>query len=133
MFFNANWYTENRLKDYLNMTSEYFANLTDIATPARHEFGHVYHYHFVKKLAMNYKMSYDDAERYMNDLVLEEISNKKKLSGISNYVEYNLSYYAQQSGYNANQINDIVAEAFTVRDTNPFAIDVLNLVEEIAR
>ena len=89
---------------------------------------HKYYYDSIKSLAISKGIEYNKAK----DIVDSKLSDFIRKSNVENnplFIMKNLSGYAQE-GYSRNKITEIIAESFSVRDTNEFANDLIKTLEE---
>lgn len=118
--------TEEKILEYVTRFKGSFANNT-VYAPILHELGHKYYYDLIKRVVKTHKISYNKAKAMVDDIVAdwseEFISKGTTLDSI-------LSEYAD-TGYLNKSFTEIVAEAYSVSDTNKSAKNLLVRLERL--
>lgn len=124
IFINEKYNTREKISSYITYREGYYANTT-VYAPLRHELGHKYYYDLIEKYAKRKCISYNEAEQRVND----QISNYvHKYNDDGYFLEKQLSIYAQE-GYSQGKYGEIVAESFSLIDTNTIAQEIIALLE----
>lgn len=124
LFINTQYDTKEKLFEYVNRY-ENFANKTEYAV-FKHELGHKYYEDCINSLAISKNMSYNEVKKIIDRKIYNYVENKKDYL----FIQTNISIYAQD-GYNKNSFTEVIAECFSVRDTNEIAKEILSLLEDI--
>lgn len=123
MFINSKYNTKDKMLKYLSKNEGFFANTT-VYAPIKHELGHKYYYQVVEKYAKTKNLSYNEAEQVVKDKIADYV-HKRNENG--DFLEKHLSKYAQD-GYTKGKYGEIVAESFSVIDTNDTAKEIIELI-----
>ena len=103
---------------YINRTKGEFANNTEYA-PYLHELGHRFYYDSIKRLANEMKISYSEAKNKIDYKVYRYIESQNDVT----FLAKNISRYAD-----TQEVTEICAESFSVRENNKVAKLVLDLI-----
>ncbi|MDE7138589.1 MAG: hypothetical protein K2O29_09080 [Ruminococcus sp.] len=125
IYINTKYDTTEKILGFVNKSKGYFANTTEYA-PLLHELGHKYYEDSIKRLVISENISYNDAKRKINRRIYDYIQSK----GGDFFVEENLSGYSNL-GWKADVdgYTEIIAESFSVRDSDDIAKEILKLLE----
>ncbi len=123
MFINSKYNTRDKMLKYLNKTEGQFANTT-VYAPVKHELGHKYYYEAIEKYAKSNNVSYNEAEQAVKGKIADYVHTR---NSDGNFLKRNLSKYAQD-GYKLGKYGEIVAESFSVIDTNDIAKEIIELI-----
>lgn len=126
MYINSRYDTKEKVFAYVNQTKGQFANTTEYA-PILHELGHKYYEDSIKKLAISENMSYNDVKKKIDRRIFNYIKNMNH----ENFIRDNLSGYADD-GFQHNSYTEIIAESFSVKNTNEIAKEILKLLEGLS-
>lgn len=123
LFVNRKYKSKQDVLDYVNKTSGYFSNDTELA-PYLHELGHKYYEDSIKVLAKSKGMEYNKAKEIIDSRINDLIHEK---NDHGDYLEQNISAYAQK-GYLKNKTTKVVAECFAASPENNEAASILSLL-----
>lgn len=123
LFVNRKYKSKQDVLDYVNNTSGYFSNNTELA-PYLHELGHKYYEDSIKTLAKSENMEYNKAKAIIDSRINDLIHDK---NDHGDYLEQNISAYAQK-GYLKNKTTEVVAECFAASPENNEASSILSLL-----
>ena len=76
LFFNSKYNTEAKILKFFQENKGEFANTT-VLSPFLHELGHKYHYDMIQKLAKLQNLSYNKAEMYIEEHIMEYVNAQK--------------------------------------------------------
>lgn len=124
LFVNRKYKSKQDVLDYVNKTSGYFSNNTELA-PYLHELGHKYYEDSIKTLAKSENMEYNKAKAIIDSRINDLIHDK---NDHGDYLEQNISAYAQK-GYLKNKTTEVVAECFAASPENNEAASILSLLK----
>ena len=124
LFVNRKYKSKQDVLDYVNKTSGYFSNNTELA-PYLHELGHKYYEDSIKTLAKSENMEYNKAKAIIDSRINDLIHDK---NDHGDYLEQNISAYAQ-TGYLKNKTTEVVAECFAASPENNEAASILSLLK----
>ena len=126
LFLSSKYDTVEKIKAYVNRQAGQFANTTQYG-PVLHELGHKYYYDLIKKLAKKRDIKYNISKEIVDGSIKMwadgHIKNDRAMDKV-------LSAYASD-GYRAGKFTEIVAEAYSVGDSNKYARELLTLLEEL--
>lgn len=125
LFVNRKYKSKQDILDYVNKTSGYFSNNTELA-PYLHELGHKYYEDSIKALAKSDNMEYNKAKAVIDSRISDYIHEN---NGHGDFLMQNISVYAQ-GGYSNNKITEVIAECFAASSQNNVASHILNLVDK---
>lgn len=124
LYINSKYDTKQKIKLYVNRNPGWFADTSEYA-PYLHELGHKFYYDSVKKIAISRGISYNKAinrvDARIGDYVHELALRGKSLKTL-------LSRYAE-NGYRQHDYTEIIAESFTVKDSNLIAADLIRIIQ----
>lgn len=123
LFVNRKYKSKQDILDYVNKTSGYFSNNTELA-PYLHELGHKYYEDSIKALAKSDNMEYNKAKAVI-DSRINDFIHEKNVHG--DYLAQNISAYAQK-GYLKNKTTEVIAECFAASSENNEAVSILGLL-----
>lgn len=120
MYINSRYDTKEKILKYVNRKQGRFANTTEYA-PYLHELGHKYYYDSIDGVALSNRISYNKAEKAINKKIMAYIDGKcgGTLATLSDYAD---------DGYLSGKYTEIVAECFSVKDSNALAQKILGLL-----
>ena len=125
MWINSKYDTKDKTLEFVNKSQGRFANTTEYA-PYLHEFGHKYYEDCINILAISKNMSYNEIKKILD----RKIYNYIESNGGNEFLETTISGYSK-IGYIKNLFTEVVAECFSVQDTNVMAKEILKLLEDI--
>lgn len=124
LFLSSRYDTRDKILAYIKRGNEedrlQFANQTELAV-ILHELGHKFYYDTIKKVSHVKNLSYNKS-RELVDSVARNWTNELLLQ--DKYIDRVLSMYAD-IGVRDNYMSEVVAEAFSVRKTNPYAMELI--------
>lgn len=115
IFINSKYNTDAKILKYLKENQGYFASV-ESNSPLLHELGHKFHYDLVELIANQKNMSYNSAKEIFDRQISEYILNKSSLP--RNFITEQLSKYASDEFDGPDRINEIMAEYFSIKDSN---------------
>ena len=122
LFLNSLYDTEEKILGFVTKNQGEFANQT-IFAPLLHELGHKFYEDCVKTLAKSKKIEYNKAKGIIDHKIFDFIRE--------NDLEYSIgqtiSSYAQKN-YNKSNYTEVIAESFSVKDSNELARALINLL-----
>lgn len=121
MYINSKYDTKKKVLDYVKMQEGNFANTTVFA-PYLHELGHKYYYDTIKDIASSGGINYNKVKKKIDRRIMAYIDDKceRTLKG-------KISEYAND-GYLSGNYTEIIAECFSVRDSNTLAHEIIQLL-----
>lgn len=122
MFLNSKFDTTAKVLQYVNAQKGQFANTTELA-PILHELGHKYYEDCVKSLAKEQKIGYNNAKEIIDSKIQSFIYDN-----IPNEISKVISKYAD-NGYKKHKYTELVAECFSVRNSNDTADKLISLLK----
>lgn len=122
MFLNSKFDTTAKVLQYVNEQKGQFANTTEFA-PILHELGHKYYEDCVKSLAKEQKIGYNNAKEIIDNKIQSFIHDN-----IPNEISKVISIYAD-NGYKKHKYTELVAECFSVRNSNDTADKLISLLK----
>ena len=133
LYLNSNYDSNKKIINYLNKNPGWFASDNDTAV-LLHELGHKYHYDIANKIAEKNNISYNEAKERFDNSIENYILTKDNL--VDRYIENNVSGYAED-GFSKNnarnsskRMNELMAEYFTIRNTDS---DIIKFINELIR
>ena len=123
LFLNSKYDTKGKIIEYVNLQKGQFANTSDHA-PILHEIGHDYYEKSVKALAKSQNIEYNNAKDIIDGRIYDYIHDHND-DGL--FLVNNISRYADE-GYSDHSYTEIIAECFSIRDKNPYAKDLFELL-----
>lgn len=123
MFINSKYDTDKKILKYLNSSKGYFANTSPNAH-VLHELGHKYHYDIVETIANNKNVEYNMAKEIFEEPINQYIINNSKVP--NDIIAREISSYAFKKYKGINRVNEIMAEFFTIRDTENDFVKLIN-------
>ena len=124
LYINSRYDTAEKILAFVTKHEGRFANQTEYA-PILHELGHKYYEDSVKRLAISGEMSYNEAKDRIDSRIFEYIKSRNT---DGRFVLNNISGYADK-GYGDHSYTEIVAECFSVLNSNQTAMELLRLLE----
>ena len=124
MYINMKYDTKEKILEFVNKSEGYFANTTEYAH-FLHELGHKYYEDSIKRLAISENMSYNDVKKKIDRKIYDYIESK----GGDYFLQKNLSEYARRE-YIKNKFTEVIAESFSVKNSNSIAKEILSLLED---
>lgn len=125
LYINSKYDTPKKILDFVNKVQGQFANTTEYA-PYLHELGHKYYEDCIKYLAKTMDVPYNKAKDIIDSRIYAYV-HEMLLNGES--LAETLSEYAS-AGYSRHGYTEVIAESFSVRDSNNIAIEILSLLGE---
>lgn len=122
MFLNSKFDTTAKVLKYVNEQKGQFANTSEFA-PILHELGHKYYEDCVKSLAKEQKIGYNNAKEIIDNKIQAFIHDN-----IPNEISKVISIYAD-NGYKKHKYTELVAECFSVRNSNDTADKLISLLK----
>lgn len=126
LFLASKYDTAEKIKEYVNRIPGQFANKTEYA-PVLHELGHKYYYDLIKSIVKEREISYNVSKEIVDNTIKAWADNHVKSDRSMSKI---LSGYADD-GYKGSNFTEIVAEAYSVSDSNKYAKELIALLEEL--
>lgn len=124
LYINSKYDTPEKILGFVNKAEGMFANKTQYA-PVLHELGHKYYYDSINKLAISQGIEYNKAKGIVDHRIYDSLEKNNRVNDV-----INISKYAKK-GYVTNNYTELVAECFSIRNSNSFAMSIIKtLVEE---
>jgi len=123
MYINSKYDTSEKILEFVNKSKGQFANNTELA-PILHELGHNHYENCVKILAKSKNIEYNKAKNIIDGRIHDYV-HERNVDGL--FLKSNISKYAND-GFENGLYTEIIAECFSVADTNDFAKGILELL-----
>lgn len=124
MFINSKYDTTNKILKYVNAQPYQFANKTELS-PILHELGHKYYEDCVKILANSKKIGYNEAKDIIDSQIQVFVHDN-----IPGDISKIISMYAD-AGYKQHKYTEVVAECFSVMNSNAIANNLIRLLKGV--
>lgn len=123
LYVNSLYDTPKKILDYVLRKKGWFANTTEYA-PILHEIGHKYYEDTINRLAKNRNICYNKAQTIVNGIIYDRTHK------IQGELTEKLSEYAS-SGYRQYNYTEIIAECYSVYETNILARTLIDELSEV--
>lgn len=123
LYINSKYDTTEKILGFVNQTQGMFANNTQYA-PILHELGHKYYYDSINKLAISRGIEYNKAKGIIDHKIYDSLEKNNQFRNVKN-----ISKYAK-TGYETNNYTELVAECFSISDSNTLAMFIIKLLAE---
>lgn len=124
LYMNSKYDTKEKILKFVNRQKGTFANTTEYA-PYLHELGHKYYEDCIKTLAKTQNITYNRAKLII-DARIEKYVHEN--NNCNRTLEDTVSFYAKD-GFLNHFYTEIVAECFSVKNSNAYADGLLKQIE----